>query len=87
MRASAAGTARSDQVVFGFGSVRRTIATSCPSARISAPFDADDRAGSANQDNTVTGSRQASETSTSADHAASKTTGQAQWLSNRPAQA
>ncbi len=57
IRASAASTARSGQVIIGFGFARRRIATSWRSVSISASFDAEDLARSASQDSTVTSSR------------------------------
>jgi hypothetical protein len=56
-RASAASTARSLQDRLGLGVARRTTATSCRSASISASLDEEDRASNASQDTTVTSSR------------------------------
>ena len=56
-RASAASTARSVQDRCGLGVARRSTATSCRSASISASLDEEDRARSANHDTTVTSSR------------------------------
>jgi hypothetical protein len=55
--ASAASMARSVQDMRGLGLVRRSTATSCRSARISASLADEDRASSASQDSTVTSSR------------------------------
>ena len=52
IRASAARTARSGQDRRGLGLFRRSTATSCRNASISASFDADDRANRASQDST-----------------------------------
>ncbi len=52
-RASAASTARSGQVIFGFGFPRRRIATSCRSASISASLNAEERASSTSHDSSV----------------------------------
>ena len=66
----AASTARSSQIIFGFGFgvgfgfgfgfgfARRRIATSRRSASIPASFDAEDPAGTSDQDSAVTGTRQ-----------------------------
>jgi hypothetical protein len=56
-RASAASTARSLQDKCGSGVARRSTATSCRSASISASSDAEDRVSNASQDTTVTSSR------------------------------
>ena len=56
-RASAASTARSLQDRWGLGVARRSTATSCRSASISASLDEEDRASNASQDTTVTSSR------------------------------
>ena len=55
--ASAASTARSLQDRRGLGVTRRSTATSCRSAGISASLDEDERASNASQDTTVTSSR------------------------------
>lgn len=55
--ASAASMARSVQDMRGLGLVRRSTATSCRSASISASLADEDRASSASQDSTVTSSR------------------------------
>lgn len=51
--ASAASTARSAQPILGLGLPRRSTATSCRRIRISAFFDAEDRADSASHDSNV----------------------------------
>ena len=61
-RASAASTARSVQDRRGLGFARRSTATSCRSARISASLDEEDRARKVSQVNTVTISRYTSVT-------------------------
>jgi hypothetical protein len=53
IRASAASSARSVQSIFGLGLPRRSTATSCRRTRISASFDADDRADKASHDSNV----------------------------------
>jgi hypothetical protein len=55
--AKAARTARPVQDMRGLGFVRRSTATSCRSASISASLADEDQAGSESQDNTVIGSR------------------------------
>jgi len=55
--ARAASTARSAQDMRGLGLARRSTATSCRSASISASLADEDRASSVSQDSTVTSSR------------------------------
>lgn len=56
-RARAASTARSVQDRWSRGAVRRSTATSCRSASISASLDEEDLASNASHDTTVTSSR------------------------------
>jgi hypothetical protein len=56
-RASATSTARSVQDRWSRGAVRRSTATSCRSASISASLDEEDLASNASHDTTVTSSR------------------------------
>src|SRR5690348_1605694 len=74
--ASAARTTRSVLDMRGLGLARRSAATSCRSASISASLADEDRASSASQDSTATSSRYASATHAGADHADAVTPGQ-----------
>jgi hypothetical protein len=57
IRASAASSARSVQPILGLGLPRRRTATSWRRIRISAFFDAEDRASSASHDSNATSER------------------------------
>ena len=61
---NAARTTRSVQEIFGFGSVRRSTATSWRNTSISVFFNACDRADSASQDRTLTKIRYSRPTAT-----------------------
>jgi hypothetical protein len=73
--AAGLGLTQSDRC--GFGAARRSTATSCRSASISASLGEEDRASNASQDITITSSRYTSITHTSDDHVGAEIPGQA----------